>query len=77
MKKLLMGLMLVSVLISAPPKKEEIKEVGRYQLEVTTYISPKSGKLYIVETVFDTRTGKVTNRKKFYYTKYNMDTYKK
>ena len=73
MKKLLMGLMLVSFLISAPPKKEEVKEVGRYQLATTTYISPKTGKLYIVETVIDTKTGEIVKRKRFYYTKYKKD----
>ena len=70
MKKLLMGLMLVSVLISAPPKKEEIKEVGRYKVEVTSYISNKTGKMYILETTIDTKTGKVTKRKRFYHANY-------
>ena len=39
-------------------------------MEVTTYISPKNGKLYVLETTFDTKTGKVVDRKRFYYTKY-------
>ena len=70
MKKLLMGLMLVSVLISAPPKKEEVKEVGRYKVEVTSYTSNKTGKMYILETTIDTKTGKVTKRKRFYHANY-------
>ena len=70
MKKLLMGLMLVSILISAPPKKEEVKEVGRYRVEVTSYTSNKTGKLYILETTIDTKTGKVIKRKRFYHANY-------
>ena len=38
MKKLLIGLLLVSFMISAEPEK---KEVGRYKIEVTTYVSKK------------------------------------
>ena len=45
MKRFLIGLMMISFLVSAEPKKEE---VGRYQLEVTAYVSPKTGKLYIL-----------------------------
>ena len=70
MKKLLMGLMLVSILISAPPKKEEVKEVGRYRVEVTSYTSNKTGKLYILETTIDTNSGKVIKRKRFYHANY-------
>ena len=70
MKKLLMGLMLVSVLISAPPKKEEVKEVGRYKVEVTSYTSNKTGKMYILETTIDTKNGKVIKRKRFYHANY-------
>ena len=64
MKKILMGLLLVSFLISAEP------EIGRYKIEVTTYVSPKTNKLYVLETTFDTTTGKVIDRKRFYHTKY-------
>ena len=67
MKKLLIGLLLVSFLVSAETEK---KEIGRYKIEVTTYISPKTNKLYVLETTFDTTTGKVINRKRFYHTKY-------
>ena len=70
MKKLLMGLLLVSFMVSAPPKKEEVKEVGRYKVEVTSYTSNKTGKLYILETTIDTKTGKVIKRKRFYHANY-------
>ena len=66
MKKLLIGLLLVSFMVSAEPKKEEI---GRYKVEVTTYVS-KKGNIYVLETVFDTKLGKVVERKRFYHTKY-------
>ena len=66
MKKLLIGLLLVSFMVSAEPKKEE---VGRYKIEITTYVNSK-GKTYVLETIFDTKTGKVIERKRFYHTKY-------
>ena len=69
MKKLLIGLLLVSFMVSAKTIVEE-KEVGRYKIEVTTYVSPKTNKLYVLETTFDTKTGKVIERKRFYHTKY-------
>ena len=45
------------------------KEDGRYKIEVTTYVS-KKGNVYVLETIFDTKTGKVVERKRFYHTKY-------
>ena len=66
MKKLLIGLLLVSFMVSAEPEK---KEVGRYKIEVTTYVS-KKGSVFVLETVFDTKTGKVVERKRFYHTNY-------
>tara|TARA_Y100000593_G_C4197018_1_gene279815 strand:- start:239 stop:484 length:246 start_codon:yes stop_codon:yes gene_type:complete len=68
MKRFLIGLLLVSFLVSAEPEK---KEIGRYQLAVSTYTSQK-GKVYIVETVLDTKTGKVVKRKRIYHTKYKL-----
>tara|TARA_Y100001938_G_scaffold134073_1_gene194153 strand:- start:2180 stop:2398 length:219 start_codon:yes stop_codon:yes gene_type:complete len=67
MKRFLIGLMLVSFLISAEPEKKE--EVGRYKIEITTYVS-KKGSVFVLETIFDTKTGKVVDRKRFYHTKY-------
>ena len=66
MKKLLIGLLLVSFMVSAEPEKTE---VGRYKIEVTTYVS-KKGNVYVLETVFDTKLGKVVERKRYFHTKY-------
>ena len=46
-------------------------EVGRYQLTVSSLTSSK-GKVYVVETVLDTKTGKVIKRKRIYHTKYKL-----
>ena len=67
MKKFLIGLLLVSFMVSAEPEKEE---VGRYKIEITTYVNSKNGKTYVLETIFDTKLGKVVERKRFYHTKY-------
>ena len=66
MKKILIGLLLISFMVSAEPEK---KEVGRYKIEVTTYVS-KKGNIYVLETIFDTKTGKVVERKRYYHTNY-------
>ena len=68
MKKLLIGLLLVSFMVSAEPEKKE--EVGRYKVEVTSYISNRTNKMYILETTIDTKTGKVIKRKRFYHANY-------
>ena len=71
MKKLLIGLLLVSFLVSAKTISEDIKEeVGRYKIEITTYVNSKNGKTYVLETIFDTKLGKVIERKRFYHSKY-------
>ena len=70
MKRFLVSLLLVSFLISSNVEVKEV-EVGRYQLAVSTYTSQK-GKVYIVETVLDTKTGKVVKRKRIYHTKYKL-----
>ena len=67
MKKFLISLLLVSFMVSAEPKKEE---VGRYKIEITTYVNSMNGKTYVLETIFDTKLGKVIERKRFYHTKY-------
>ena len=66
MKKFLIGLLLVSFMVSAEPKKEEL---GRYTIEITTYVN-KKGNIYVLETIFDTKTGKVVDRKRYYHTNY-------
>ena len=71
MKKLFIGLLLVSFMVSAKNISEDIKqEVGRYKIEITTYVNSKNGKTYVLETIFDTKLGKVVERKRFYHTKY-------
>ena len=70
MKKLLLVLLLVSFMVGAKTVTDEVKkEVGRYKIEVTTYTS-KKGSVFVLETVFDTKTGKVVERKRYYHTKY-------
>ena len=66
MKKFLIGLLLISFMVSAESEK---KEVGRYKIEVTTYVS-KKGNIYVLETIFDTKLGKVVERKRYYHTNY-------
>ena len=68
MKKLLIGLLLVSFMVSAETEKKE--EVGRYKVKVTYYISNRTNKMYILETTIDTKTGKVIKRKRFYHANY-------
>ena len=66
----LIGLLLVSFMIGAKTVTDEVKkEIGRYKIEVTTYTS-KKGSVFVLETVFDTKTGKVVERKRYYHTKY-------
>ena len=73
MKKLLIVLLLVSFMVGAKTITDEVKEeVGRYKIEVTTYTS-KKGNVYVLETIFDTKTGKVIDRKRFYHTKYRKN----
>ena len=69
MKKLLIGLLLVSFMVSAETKENK-EEVGRYKVEVTSYISNRTNKMYILETTIDTKTGKVIKRKRFYHANY-------
>ena len=66
MKRFLIGLMMISFMVASLPERGKVeREVGRYQLATTTAISSK-GKVYIVETILDTKTGKIVKRKKIY-----------
>ena len=65
MKRFLISLFLISFLISSDV------EIGRYQLTVSMAISQK-GKVYVIETVLDTKTGKIVDRKKI-----SLSTYQK
>ena len=67
MKRFLIGLILISFLISSQTENE----IGRYQLETTTYTN-KKGTVYIVETVLDTKTGKVVTRRKNKASRYKL-----
>ena len=67
MKRLLISLIMISFLIS----NDVEKEVGRYQLAVSIYES-KKGTTYIVETVLDTKTGKVVLRRKKKASRYKL-----
>ena len=69
MNRFLMGLLLVSFMVSAETKEKK-EEVGRYKVEVTSYISNRTNKMYILETTIDTKTGKVIKRKRFYHANY-------
>ena len=69
MKKLLIGFLLVSFMVSAETKEKK-EEVGRYKVEITSYISNRTNKMYILETTIDTKTGKVIKRKRFYHANY-------
>ena len=72
MKRFLIGLLLVSFLMPYLPEKGKVeREVGRYQLATTTAVSSK-GKVYVVETILDTKTGKIVKRKKIYLSKYKL-----
>ena len=70
MKKLLIVLFFVSFMVGAKTITDEVKEdIGRYKIEITTYTS-KKGNVFVLETVFDTKTGKVVERKRYFHTKY-------
>ena len=63
--------MLSFVVASLPERGKVEREVGRYQLE-TVVAESKKGKVYIVETILDTRTGKIVKRQKIYLSKYKL-----
>ena len=71
MKKILIYLLMTSILVSADINPDTETEVGRYQLETTSYMS-KKGTIYIVETVLDTKTGKVVTRRKKKASRYKL-----
>ena len=61
----------IVLLTSAMLFADEAKEVGRYQLETTVYEN-KKGKIYIVETVLDTKTCEIIKRQKIYAPNYKL-----
>jgi len=65
MKKVLIGLVFVSFMMS------EGIGINRYQLETAVYTS-KKGIVYVVETILDTKTGKIIKRKKIRASRYSL-----
>ena len=63
--------MILFLLVSLVIPKDEMVEAGRYQLAVSVYES-KKGVTYIVETVLDTKTGKVVVRRKKKASRYKL-----
>ena len=53
------------------PKKLPADDIGRYQLETVVYES-KKGIVYVVETILDTKTGKVVVRRKKKASRYKL-----
>ena len=46
--------------------------IGRYQIFVTEVTSVKTGQQYLIETIFDTQSGKIISRTKFlFYKQFN------
>ena len=64
-------IMILFLLVSLVIPKDEMVEAGRYQLAVSVYES-KKGVTYIVETVLDTKTGKVVVRRKKKASRYKL-----
>ena len=74
MKKLILTFIIcISMLFSSniKPKKLPADDIGRYQLETVVYES-KKGIVYVVETILDTKTGKVVVRRKKKASRYKL-----
>ena len=72
MKRFLIGLVMLSFVVASLPEKGKVeREVGRYQIS-TLLAESKKCKVYVVETILDTRTGKVVKRKKILLSKYRL-----
>ena len=79
MKWFILILTMISTLISGVLKEPIIVSyaqpeptIGRYQIFVTEVTSVKTGQQYLVETIFDTRNGKIVSRTKFlFYKQFN------
>ena len=76
MKYFIIILTMISTLIAGKLKEPIIisyaqpeQTIGRYQIFVTEVTSVKTGQQYLVETIFDTRNGKVLSRTKFLFYK--------
>ena len=79
MKWFIITLTMISTLISGVLKEPIIVSyapteptIGRYQIFVTEVTSVNTGQQYLVETIFDTRSGKIVSRTKFlFYKQFN------
>ena len=66
---LIAGVLKEPIIVSYAPTEPTI---GRYQIFVTEVTSVKTGRQYLVETIFDTRSGKIISRTKFlFYKQFN------
>ena len=79
MKWFIITLTIISTLFAGKLKEPIIvsyaqpeQTIGRYQIFVTEVTSVKTGQQYLVETIFDTRSGKIVSRTKFlFYKQFN------
>ena len=79
MKYFIIILTMVSTLLAGVLKEPIIVSyaqseptIGRYQIFVTEVTSVKTGQQYLVETIFDTQSGKIVSRTKFlFYKQFN------
>ena len=79
MKWFIITLTMISTLMAGKLKEPIIvsygqpeQTIGSYQIFVTEVTSVKTGQQYLVETIFDTRSGKVLGRTKFlFYKQFN------
>ena len=66
---LIAGVLKEPIIVSYAPTEPTI---GRYQIFVTEVTSVKTGQQYLIETIFDTRSGKIVSRTKFlFYKQFN------
>ena len=79
MRWFIITLTIISTLIAGKLKEPIIVSyaqpeptIGKYQIFVTEVTSVKTGQQYLVETIFDTRSGKIISRTKFlFYKQFN------
>ena len=79
MRWFIITLTIISTLIAGKLKEPIIVSyaqpeptIGRYQIFVTEVTSVKTGQQYLIETIFDTRSGKIVSRTKFlFYKQFN------
>ena len=71
MKRFLIGLVMLSFVMASLPEKGKVeREVGRYQ--ISTITTTYKEKIYVVETILDTKTGMVVRRRKISLGRYKL-----